>query len=385
MIAKIWLAAATMTYPEAGGHFWVYLNWALGLRALGCDVIWLEACAPDLSSERVRSLVTALRQRLRPYGLEQCVALCALGERPLPPEVTHSCVELARADDADLLLNLSYSMCEEVIDRFRRSAMIDIDPGLLQVWINAGTATIPRHDVYFTIGETVGQPTALFSDAGIRWHYTPPCVALDWWPPCKTSENAPFTTVTHWSSRDWIDVAGEPRRNDKRSGFQPFLDLPRRTTQPLELALCLEADAELRLLPHEDEERRSLVARGWRVRHAHAVASTPWDYQKYIQNSRGEFSCAKPSCIVLQNAWISDRTICYLASGKPAVVQHTGPSRFLPDTAGLFRFRDLDEAANYLETVAADYKQQCRLARGLVEEYFDAEKVVTSVLGQALG
>jgi len=86
----------------------------------------------------------------------------------------------------------------------------------------------------------------------------------------------------------------------------------------------------------------------------------------------------------LQNAWISDRTICYLASGKPAVVQHTGPSRFLPDAGGLFRFRTLDEAAACLEAVGDDYDRQCQLARSLAEEFFDARTVLRRVLDRAL-
>jgi hypothetical protein len=86
----------------------------------------------------------------------------------------------------------------------------------------------------------------------------------------------------------------------------------------------------------------------------------------------------------MENAWVSDRTLCYLASGKPAVVQHTGASRFLPDAAGLFRFRDLAEAARCLEVVAADYERQAGLARALAEEHFDARKVVRTVLERAL-
>ena len=93
---------------------------------------------------------------------------------------------------------------------------------------------------------------------------------------------------------------------------------------------------------------------------------------------------AKPAYVRFQTAWISDRTLCYLASGKPAVVQHTGPSRFLPDAAGLFRFRDIDEAARHLDAAAADYDRHCRLARQLAEEYFDARKVVASVLERAV-
>jgi glycosyltransferase involved in cell wall biosynthesis len=127
-----------------------------------------------------------------------------------------------------------------------------------------------------------------------------------------------------------------------------------------------------------------LEDRGWRVVDSHRVAATPWDYQHYIQESFGEFSCAKPACLKLENAWFSNRTLCYLASGKPAVVQHTGPSRFLPDSAGLFRFRDVKEAAQSIERVVTDYDKQSNLARNLAEEFFDARKVVATLLDRAL-
>jgi hypothetical protein len=129
----------------------------------------------------------------------------------------------------------------------------------------------------------------------------------------------------------------------------------------------------------DEEEKEELRRLGWRLRESLEVASTPWDYQQYIQNSCGEFSCARPAYVRLQTAWISDRTICYLSSGKPAVVQYTGPSRFLPDHAGLFRFRNMEEAVNSFETIEADYEQQSLSARALAEEFFDARKVVKGV------
>jgi hypothetical protein len=175
---------------------------------------------------------------------------------------------------------------------------------------------------------------------------------------------------------EWVVAAGqEPYCNDKRQGFLPFLDLPRRTRQILELALPPQGGGD---------ESGSLRDRGWRVRDARTVTSTPWHYQAYIQNSAGEFSCAKPSCTRLQNAWISDRTLCYLASAKPAVVQHTGPSGFLPDAEGLFRFRTIEEAAKHLEAAVGEYERHCRLARELAEEYFDARHVAEQVLERAL-
>jgi hypothetical protein len=199
---------------------------------------------------------------------------------------------------------------------------------------------------------------------------------LDWWRPQPPRRSAPFTTISHWYGDEWfIDNKGECHRNDKRSGFVPYLDLPRLTSQPLELAVYL----------NNDKSERALWEKyGWRVRESREVASTPWEYQQYIRNSAGEFSCAKPSCTILQNAWISDRTLCYLASGRPAVVEHTGPSRILPDASGLFRFRNIDEAASYLEQAAVDYEQQSRLARALAEDHFDSQRIATHVLERAI-
>lgn len=374
MSTTVCLAANnTLRWPRAAGHFWAYLNWALGLRALGCRVIWLERVTPNLPAGEVPALVHDLKSRLERYRLEGCLALFPRTERPLPRDVLEGCLDFEEALEADLLLNLAYDI--PVMGRFQRSALVDIDPGLTQIWMASHNLKIPRHDLHFTIGETVGQPGALFPDCGLQWHYTPPPVYLPAWPQARAPSAAAYTTVTNWWE-GWVEFQGQSYNNTKRAGFLPFLDLPRQTTAPLELAICLGAGGT--------GERAMLEERGWHVQDAWEITPMPWDYHRYIQSSLGEFSCAKPSCVRLQNAWISDRTLCYLASGKPAVVQHTGPSRFLPDRAGVFRFRDVEEAAQCLDMVAADYEHQCKLARALAEEHFDAQKVLRRVLEKAL-
>ena len=392
----------TLNYPQGGGHLWVFLNWALGLRALGCEVIWLEMVSDkesaaalkssrkyhrlglerDVPAERpadlVRANVATLKRRLRPYGLADRLALCSLG-RETPSEVVgDGCLDLEAAAEADLLLDMRYDLPGEVIDRFRRSALLDIDPGLLQLWMSQGLVSVWRHDSYFTIGETVGRPGARFPDVGLEWHYTPPPVFLPEWPQVRAEDMAPYTTVSHWwdGTGGSVEFQGELRHNEKRGAFLDYADLPLRTSTPLELALCLA--------PGDEEEVRFLEGRGWKVRHAWTVSSEPDHYRAYIQRSRGEFSVVKPSCVWLENAWISDRTLCYLASAKPAVIQHTGPSRFLPDSEGLFRFKDIEDARRALFAVESDYERHCRLARELAEEHFDAQKVVGSVLERAL-
>jgi hypothetical protein len=358
--------ANALGYPNGGGHLWAYLNWALGLRALGCRVLWLEILHRQIPDSQVGPCLDALKDQLGRYGFADALATCSLKGEPLPQGVASGWQDLDAAAKADLALNTLYGAPPELIRRFRHTALLDIDPGLLQLWMAQGSIRVAKHDVYFTIGETVGRP----------WQHTPPCVALNWWPLQDIEGHGPLTTVSHWYSGEWQTDEHGLYCNEKREGFLPFLDLPQHTSQALELALCLRGD---------EAERTALEQRGWRVREAWDVAATPWDYQRYIQQSRGEFSCVKPSCVRFQNAWISDRTLCYLASGKPAMVQHTGASRFLPDSEGLFRFRDFEEAVRSLEAIATDYEKHCKSARALAEQHFDAEKVVKHVLERAVG
>ena len=374
MSTNVWLVANTLQAPTAGGHRWVYLNWALGLRAAGCTVTWIEGVTKGVPGGELEANLAALKSHLEPYGFADSVALCSWTNEPLPLTLSAHCLPLEVASEADLLLNLAYGLPDDLVKCVRRSAMVDIDPGLTQIWLSRGQIRVPTHDVYFTIGETVGQPGALFPDCGLQWHYTPSPVFLPAWTPTRTDSKSPYTTITNWWG-ELMEFQGQCYYNGKRGGFLPFLDLPRHTTVPLELTIGGAA---------HDNDCEMLRGRGWRVRDAFEIVSSPWDYQSYIRDSRGEFSCAKPSCVRLQNAWISDRTLCYLASGKPAVVQHTGPSRFLPDSAGLFRFRDTEEAVRCLDIVEADYERQCKLARALAGEYFDARKVLTKVLERAL-
>ena len=380
--------ANAVAYPNGGGHLWVYLQWALALRACGCRVIWLEGIDLDESDDSPaartrrkggppRDCVAALRARLAAFGLTDSLALYAINDpaATIPAEVAQGSMNLDAAAEADLLLNLWHSTPAAVVRRFRRTAFIDTDPGLLQVWMTIGTVHVAPHDIHFTIGETVGSPGALFPDCGRRWLYTPPPVFLPEWPVQPPNGAAAYTTVAHWWGGTY-EFNGTVLSDAKRVAFIEFADLPAHTRASLEVAVCLgTADAGCRGL---------LEPRGWRVREAWDVTATPEQYRTYVQRSRGEFSCAKPSTMTLQTAWSSDRSPCYLASGKPVIVQHPGPSRILPDAAGFFRFRTLREAADALAAAEADYERHSREARAFVAEYFDAQQVVPRVLERAL-
>lgn len=376
MSRTVCLAADAMAYPTGGGHLWVYLNWALSLQAAGCRVIWLERVHPQQPPERWVPAARELVDRVRGFGLDAPLCVYRTVEGEPVDEAPAGTMALRDAYSADALVSLRYGLNGDIVRRFRRSALVDIDPGLLQVWTAQGQVALPRYDRYFSIGENMTGPGSRIPDTGHAWTHTPPCVALDAWVSGPPPAGARFTTVTHWYADEWVTDRGDAYCNNKREGFLPYLDLPARTSVPLELAVCLGDDPL---------ERAGLERRGWSIRESSDVSSTPAEYQSYIRGSLGEFSCAKPSCLRLQAAWVSDRTICYLAAGRPVVVQHTGPSRFLPDAGGMFRFRTPDEAVRALETVMGDYAAQSVLARRLAEDYFDGRRVAGRLLDELMG
>ncbi len=367
-------------FPEGGGHFWVYMQYAQGLRRLGCEVYWLEQFRPKNRDGDGRAMATFF-ERMERFGFKEHILLYTLDDgAPLRFFGVTAAAAEAVLRRADLVLNFHHAIDPRVLACARRTALVDIDPGLTQTWMSTGALRVPSHDVYFTIGETVGTRSARFPDCGVRWVPIHPPICLELWPYVHDSRSEVFTTVAGWWSGKWIKVIEEGKEvlydNNKRVAFLECAALPGMTTQPLELALLL-ADGDV-------EDRCVLERHGWHIRDAREVASTPERYQAYIQGSRGEWSCAKPVFVKFQNAWVSDRTVCYLASGKPVVVQHTGPSAYLPNGEGMFRFTTLEEAAAALEAINADYPRHCRAARDIAATCFDAKHVLARVLNEAL-
>jgi len=368
------------TKPQIGGHFWAYLQYAHGLQQLGCDVYWLER----LPAQPDTTALPLFFRRMERYGLGGKAILYRARSDGQGGDVEFVGATATQAEAvfrrADVLLNFHYAIDPRLLGCARRTALVDIDPGLLQFWISTGQLNVPAHDCYLTTGETVGTPSARFSDCGLQWHRIRPPVCLDLWPFTYDPHAEAFTTVSSWSTTDWLKVTENGktvlRENTKRVAFLQFESLPRHTSQPLELALYTDA--------RDAQDVACLRRSGWRVRHSRDVAGSPEAYRSYVQRSRGEFSCAKASCMDFQNAWVSDRTVCYLASGKPVVVQDTGPSSCLVNGEGMFRFSSVDEAARALDAINSDYGRHCRAARDLAETQFDAKRILEGVLSTTL-
>ncbi len=381
MVTVVISPVNVVNFPDGGGHFWVFMQYVQGLYQLGCEVYWLERFCSGGDQGHDALVLSTFVKRMERYGLAGKLILYMSHERSGDSnQYTYIGMTQPEAEAifrrADFLLNFDYRIDSGLLSCFRRTALVDIDPGLLQFWMATRQLLVSPHDVYITTGETVGTPSALFPDCGRLWFQIRPPICLERWPYVHDPRCEAFTTVSSWWGEEYVTDGTQCYDNNKRAAFLEFVELPRRTSQRLELALWFgEGDAQ---------DQRLLESHRWRVRHSREVAATPESYQAYIQRSRGEFSCAKPSCMKFQNAWISDRTLCYLASGKPVVVQNTGPSAFLPNGEGMFRFATLEEAADALATINRDYERHCRAARAIAEAYFDAKQVLGAILNVAL-
>src|SRR6184192_4374320 len=224
-------------FPDGGGHSWVYLQYVLGLRQLGCDVYWLEGFRTEGQTKRETAALATFRARTEAYGLGGKLALYLTnGKNDLSPAWPTEYLVMSRDEAealyerADLLLNFHYAINPSLLARFRRTALVDIDPGLLQLWISGGQLRVPPHDLYLTIGETVGTPGARFPDCGLAWFRIRPPVCLDHWPYTYDPACRRFTTVSSWLGPEYV-MEGERvlYENTKRVAFLPFAELPVRT------------------------------------------------------------------------------------------------------------------------------------------------------------
>src|SRR5438094_130341 len=204
---------------RGGGHFWVYLQYVLGLRQLGCDVYWLEAFRTKGRAERETAALATFRARMEQHGLGGKVILYVTHSKEPSPEAPTEYLDMTRAEAeaiferADLLVNFHYATSPGLLAHFRRTAMIDIDPGLLQFWISRKQLSVPLHDFYFTIGENVGKPGGKIPNGGLDWIHIRPAVCLEAWPYRMDPRSEAFTTISSWDSSDWLVDGDETYEN----------------------------------------------------------------------------------------------------------------------------------------------------------------------------
>jgi hypothetical protein len=363
--------------PGNGGGAWVRLNWILGLQALGFRVHFIEqirreACVDETGTViplAQGSSLVYFRKVVERFGLAHSAALVYDDGTSAYGLNFRDLQKLAQS--AHLLINLSGHLTIPALwERFRRKAYVDLDPGFTQIWHASGTAgsRLEGHDAYFTVGANLGTPDCPIPTCGITWRPIRPPVVLEQWPMSPVAAGGRFTTVASWRG-----PYGPLHFEGKTLGlkvheFRKFLELPQRVAQPFELAL--------RIHPAEERDLKALRLHGWQLVDPDAVAGDPDDFRRYVQGSAAEFSASQGVYVETNSGWFSDRTVEYLASGKPALVQDTGFSRHFPMGEGLLAFRTLEEAVAGAEEIGRHYDRHCRAARALAETCFDSHKVL---------
>jgi hypothetical protein len=372
--------AGTIGRSGVGGLAWMNMQYLAGLRALGHDVYYLEECGPEswVYHWEAEQLTTDLaypaeyvRDCLEPLGLDGRWIYRA-GDQAEGMTVADFQEVCSRADLL-LVQAVAVTLWRSEYDRPRRRAFIDVDPGFTQISLETGNAdladTVGRCERLFTIAQRIGAADCPIPTAGRDWLRTLPPVALEYWPMAVDGPATHFTSVMQWRGFRDVEYQGVLYGQKDRE-FPQFMDLPRHTSQPLRIAL---AGA-----PPDD-----LARLGWEVVPGREPSRTPWTYREFIRQSRAEFGVAKHGYVRMRGGWFSDRSVCYLASGRPVLVQDTGLGDWLPAAEGVVTFRDVAGALRGIKAINADYDRHRRAARRVAEEVFSADRVLPALLDAA--
>ena len=366
-------------YP-LGGHLLSQYHFLAGLAKLGYEVIfvehhgWSNACYDPRTNTMSDDPTYGLSQILPFFeriGVRRWCYVDAAGtwHGLQRDDVRNLCREAAVA------VSVSSTTWLEELRECRTRIFIDIDPGFTQFKMSPtpniscpGYASPYDFNFHFTFGERIDQPDCPIPTRGLRWHPIRQPLALELIQPRFTPQAKRFTTVMSWTAYGSVEYQGVTY-GQKNLEMLKFLDLPRHSGEVFEIALGgVGAPAQ------------QLRDSGWIITEALAATLSVEAYLDYIGNSRGEFSVAKDGYVKTRCGWFSDRTVAYLASGKPVIVQDTGFSEFLPCGEGLFAFQTADDVVRAMEEIERDYGRHCRAARRIAEDYFDSCKVLTAML-----
>jgi hypothetical protein len=256
--------------------------------------------------------------------------------------------------------------------------IIDTDPIYEQIRYAkadpASRAYIDAHTHYFTYGANLGSERCTIPLSGVAWHPTRPPVDLDLWPEAGGAGGG-YTTIATWENKGKnIDFAGATYYWSKHVNFVRFLDVAARRP-----AIGFAAA----MPPQPEPVRRQVEGAGWRLLDARPISADMAAYQDFITRSRGEFTVAKDIYVRPNSGWFSDRSVCYLASGRPVVTMRTGFTSYCPVGAGLFDYATHEEALAAIDAIAADYPRHRRAARDIAGDVFAGERVVGGLLAEA--
>lgn len=365
--------------PHQGGATWAVLQYVLGFQRLGYDVVFIEPVSePALRPKNCDFSASAnaryFREVMAEFGLKDNAALLLSGARRTVGIPYDELCKIARR--ADLLINISgMLMDEDIIGPIPRRVYLDLDPAFIQLWHSACHVDMrfTGHTHFVTIGLALGAATCPVPTCGLRWITTPQPVVLAEWPRSNTITQYALTTVGNWRGYGSIEFQGQ-YYGQKAHSLRSFFSLPNLTEEKFALALSIH--------PEEKADVTALAENRWQILDPASVAGTPASYRGFIQGSKAEFGIAKSGYVVSRCGWFSDRSVCYLASGRPVIAQETGFSDYFPTGEGLFSFVGSDDVLAGIDAINRDYATHSRAARALAETLFDSDKVLNHLLEQ---
>ena len=357
------------------------MHWALGFRELGWEVWIAEHLSfpelqPPESPGRASLQEEFWKATVEEFGFRSCECLLIDGESPQ--------FEAFRefASSADLFINFAGHF--KRLDLFGSrtvKAYLDVDPGFTQLWVEVCNSdmNLEGHDVFLTVGTTVNLPGALLPMLGREWLSVFPPVVADYWrrkmgaAPDGTAD-APWTTIGHWYGYPELEWQGR-RYGGKRESLVKMRSLP----QELQRRCTIATD----LAPDWDDYAPFTEA-GWRFIPASQVCGNVSSYLRFVSESRGEIGIAKEGYIVSRGGWMSDRSVVYLALGRPIVLQETGWTRAVAPSEGMLVFHDTRDCAEAIRSIEADYETHSRAARTLADTVFSPRGVLEPLLEKIL-
>lgn len=368
MTTSALLGMAVGQRPGAAGHAWLAVNWMLGMRAAGLEPLLVDRLDPTLGD--VRAGIDWVADVMAEAGLHDAWSM----QLPDGEWAGQSPVTVRQRSAGAVMVDVMGYMGDRV-DGVAARAYVDIDPGFGQMWSHLGLTSAPTgYDAYFSVGLAIGAPWCEVPDDGIHWSPLPPPVALDRWP-VSPRRGARVSTVASWRGPYSPLVLDGRRLGLRAHAMRPFASLPVRARQPFDIVLDIDESDRL-----DAEELRRC---GWNIRRPNAVA-TLGAYRDFVSGSTAEICVAKEIYTELGTGWLSDRSACYLAAGRPVVMTDTGVGAYLPTGDGLLTVSDPAAAVAAFDELARRPEHHREAARALAAEHLSAGMIADRACSMAL-
>ena len=391
-----------------GGVTWDYLQYLIGLKQLGHDVYYLEDSGEwpyntdggisgnDWVARDCDKNINYLNKVLSRYGFEDRWSYFFPPESKwygLPNSKRKSIIA-----SADLLINVSGALAKpSKYESVKKLIYIDSDPGFTQVKLKLKLKKfikrVAAHQVHFSFGENL--PDELTTDSDYNWIPTRTPIVLSEWKSEVQFENV-YTTIMNWTSYRSRKYKGKIY-GQKDIEFVKFIELKNKLKNiDFEVAMTKLShknweSAIEHLIPEYNIDIHNsfknpadlLSHYGWKIVDAEEKCGDIDSYRKYIFHSKGEWSVSKSGYVTSKPGWFSCRSACYLAAGKPVIVQDTGFDKVIPVGEGVLQFSTMEEATEAIREVEARYGFHSKRALEIADEYFDSAKVLKKLIEQS--